>query len=240
MISEFLQRLDNINKEKIPDIKLAELAGLGKDAIRDLRRKKDRRDINVNTALRLAKYFNVSMEWLVDGPDDTCPTDVKTINAVTGLQGIPDNTIPEIDVRAGMGGGGYMSGELVATDSYGNTYSAHPVADYWRIPAHALGRYNPQNIAVFPCQGDSMFPTINDGDFVFADITHKIPSPPGVYVLADEFGGIVVKRLEVVSSRGDDICIVRVISDNPHHSPRDLPLDELTIIGRYIGRFILN
>jgi hypothetical protein len=30
---------------------------------------------------------------------------------------------------------------------------------------------------------------------------------------------------------------VKIISDNPRHSERELTLDEINIVGRYIGRF---
>lgn len=82
-----------------------------------------------------------------------------------------------------------------------------------------------------------MSPTIQDGDVVFVDTRHKVPSPPGIYVLADEFGGVVTKRLEVTSRPSDETVTVRISSDNPNHNDRELTLDEIHIIGRYIGRF---
>jgi phage repressor protein C with HTH and peptisase S24 domain len=82
-----------------------------------------------------------------------------------------------------------------------------------------------------------MLPTIVGGDVVFADTRHRVPSPPGIYVLADQFGGVVVKRLEVISRPSEDPVQVRIISDNPRHSPQELTLDEINIIGKYVGRF---
>lgn len=146
--------------------------------------------------------------------------------------------IDEIDVTAGLGGGGLA---LIEGDAnqHGMTFSAEVVRDFWRLPSWVLNRFNAQagHIKAFPSQGDSMSPTIDDGDVVFADIRHRVPSPPGVYVLADEFGGVVVKRLEVISRPRDENVIVKVISDNPRHQPRDLMLAEINIIGRYVGRF---
>jgi len=84
-----------------------------------------------------------------------------------------------------------------------------------------------------------MTPTIEDGDVVFIDTRHRVPSPPGVYALADEFGGVVVKRLEVTSSPGSETITVQISSDNPRHMTRVLNLDEIQIIGRYIGRFTI-
>jgi phage repressor protein C with HTH and peptisase S24 domain len=84
-----------------------------------------------------------------------------------------------------------------------------------------------------------MTPTIEDGDVVFVDTRHRVPSPPGIYALADEFGGVVVKRLEVTSRPGDEMITVQISSDNPRHSTRELNLDEIQIVGRYIGRFTI-
>ena len=82
-----------------------------------------------------------------------------------------------------------------------------------------------------------MSPTLLDGDVVFVDTRTRQPSPPGLFVLADEFGGVIVKRLEVSSSPGDEDIMVRVGSDNPHHMTKELRLDEISIVGRYVGRF---
>lgn len=144
-----------------------------------------------------------------------------------------DDMIQEIDVTAGLGGGG-----LAIIEANGD-FSAEVVRDFWRLPPWVLSRFNAQagHIKAFPSQGDSMEPTIDDGDVVFVDTRHRVPSPPGVYALADEFGGVVIKRLEVVSRPREDPVVVRIISDNPRHGPKDLTLDEINILGRYVGRF---
>lgn len=145
----------------------------------------------------------------------------------------PHDRVDEIDVTAGLGGGG------LAIIEQNGEFSGEVVRDFWRLPPWVLSRFNAQagNIKAFPAQGDSMEPTIADGDVVFADIRHRVPSPPGIYVLADEFGGVVVKRLEVTSRPRDEIVTVRVISDNPRHAPKEFTLEEITILGRYVGRF---
>ncbi len=146
-------------------------------------------------------------------------------------------SIPEIDVVGGLGGGGLVA--LENTTQNGITFARESIRDYWQLPDRVLGRMGlaPASMACFPVQGDSMDPTICDGDVVFIDTRHRVPSPPGVYALADEFGGVVVKRLEVVSRPGDDPITVRVSSDNPRHLDRELTLGEIHIIGRYVGRF---
>jgi SOS-response transcriptional repressor LexA len=145
--------------------------------------------------------------------------------------------IDEIDVRAGMGGGGISIIENETVN--GIQISSESVRDHWRLPGYMLNRLNARasHIKAFPCQGDSMAPTIMDGDVVFADTRHQVPSPPGVYVMADEFGGVVIKRVEVISRPSDEIVTVRISSDNPNHRDREMSLTEIHIIGRYVGRF---
>ena len=145
--------------------------------------------------------------------------------------------IPEIDVHAGAGGGGFTA--LESHSSSGMTFSREVVRDHWRLPDWVLYSLNARsgNLAAFPVQGDSMEPTLMDGDVVFVDTRVRQPSPPGLFVLADEFGGVIVKRLEVCSNPGDENIMVRVGSDNPHHLTKELRLDEISIVGRYVGRF---
>lgn len=150
---------------------------------------------------------------------------------------LKDGQIPEIDVKAGMGGGGEIMIANQTTNAM--TVSTEIIRDFWRVPEHLLVKMNvlASNVAVLPAYGDSMSPTINDGDAVFIDISHRIPSPPGIYAIADELGGVIIKRLEVVSRPGAEEIKVEIISDNPHHKARILNLDEIVILGRYIGRF---
>ena len=149
----------------------------------------------------------------------------------------PSDFIDQIATTAGMGGGGLTITENTTVN--GITFHKEMVQDHWRIPAAILSKFGalPNHIKAFPSQGDSMFPTIVDGDVVFADTRHQVPSPPGVYVLADQFGGVIIKRLEVISRPSDETVVVRISSDNSKHRDQELTLDEITIIGRYVGRF---
>lgn len=144
--------------------------------------------------------------------------------------------IPEIDLVAGMGGGGLAT--TTVSERNGIAIASEMVRAQWELPPWVLQKMNVRamNVACFPCQGDSMAPTISDGDVVFIDTRHRVPSPPGIYALADEFGGVVVKRVEVVSNPRDEQIKVRVSSDNPLYRDKELGLDEIAIIGRYICR----
>lgn len=153
--------------------------------------------------------------------------------------GVVNDAIPEIDVIGGMGGGGFANLEVAAKN--GISFAKESIRDYWRLPPWVTSRLNVTHdtLAAFPVQGDSMDPTLSDGDVIFIDTRHRVPSPPGLYALADEFGGVIVKRLEVTSRPGEDNIRVSVISDNERHKTRELLLNEIHIIGRYVGRFTI-
>jgi phage repressor protein C with HTH and peptisase S24 domain len=78
-------------------------------------------------------------------------------------------------------------------------------------------------------EGDSMVPTLHDGDAVLVDMTRQFPSPPGIFVLDDGMG-LVAKRLEHIPN--SDPPAVRVISDNTLYPAYERTADEIRIIGR--------
>lgn len=162
--------------------------------------------------------------------------EARGAKARTFADGNGDGAIAEIDLVAGMGGGGLAATEVSSLN--GITFQSEVVRAHWGMPAWVLQKMNvrAQNVACFPCQGDSMSPTISDGDVIFVDTRHRVPSPPGIYAIADEFGGVVVKRLEVISKPRDEDVMVRVSSDNPHYRDKELLLNEISILGRYICR----
>jgi len=185
------------------------------------------KELNERSRMLLAEQLGVD-ETELGGPQGTRPG-----RPVAGAQ----EHIPEIDVHAGAGGGGFTA--LESHSANGMTFSREVVRDHWRLPDWLLYSLNAKsgNLAAFPVQGDSMSPTLLDGDVVFVDTRIRQPSPPGLFVLADEFGGVIVKRLEVSSGPGEEDIMVRVGSDNPHHMTKELRLDEISIVGRYVGRF---
>ncbi len=185
------------------------------------------KELNERSRLLLAEQLGV------DEAELGAPQGVRPGRPVARAQ----EQIPEIDVHAGAGGGGFTA--LESHSANGMTFSREVVRDHWRLPDWLLYSLNakPGNLAAFPVQGDSMSPTLLDGDVVFVDTRIRQPSPPGLFVLADEFGGVIVKRLEVSSGPGEEDIMVRVGSDNPHHMTKELRLDEISIVGRYVGRF---
>lgn len=173
-------------------------------------------------------------------PDPIEDDELRTAGEYTGRRGIPDDASAQIDVTAGMGGGGVTIVADGVPGKSGMTFSAEHISDYWRLPTSvlsAMGGLKPSDLIFVPVQGDSMLPTLSEGDVVIVDTRHRWPSPDGIYALNDAFGGIVVKRLEVTSRPGDEEQMVDVISDNERHPRRAWRLEEIRIVGRVLRKF---
>lgn len=174
-----------------------------------------------------------------DEPDDEPSEQLMTIGSETGARGIPVDASAQLDATGGMGGGGLTIVSEGVPGRHGMTFAAEHVRDYWRLPPAiliALG-LAAHDVAILPVQGDSMLPTLNEGDVVFIDTRHRWPSPSGLYAVLDEIGGIVVKRLEVSSPPGAEQQMVTVISDNPRHKPKEWRAEDLFIVGRVLRKF---
>ena len=207
---------------------------------------------------KYAKAFGVELCWLMlgQGPmyeeprltvvpvgqefaPDPDPDEQATIGSETGIRGIPKGTSAQIDVTAGLGAGGLTVIKDGVPGKNGMEFAAEHINDYWRLPGpvySAMGA-KPQDVAIIPVQGDSMANTLVEGDCVLIDTRHRLPSPDGLYALGDEFGGIIVKRLEMASDPGEGDPVVRVISDNIKHAPKEWRLSDMRIIGRVLRKF---
>ncbi|GHA26541.1 hypothetical protein GCM10007989_22920 [Devosia pacifica] len=177
--------------------------------------------------------FHSAIEAELFGDPEEAPDDETAVTAADGAdhQGQDDDGLTMLgEALSGA------SGPPARKDANGTG----EVTDYWRVPPvilMALGGVPPTNIALVPIQGDSMVPTLLDGDVAVIDTRHRLPSPDGIYALNDAFGGIVVKRLEVIANADDKFPMVQVISDNPKYEPRHLYLDEIQVVGRVLRKF---
>lgn len=88
-----------------------------------------------------------------------------------------------------------------------------------------------EQLKLFTIQGDSMSPTLCDGDDVIINTAQKHPSPPGLFLLFDSMS-LVVKRLEYLPQAARPT--VKVMSDNPHYAPYEIHSDKAYILGRVV------
>lgn len=182
----------------------------------------------------IAMRCRVDYDWLATGRGDAEFEDEPYVSEgeTFGQPAVIPGGIKEIDVRAGLGGGGEISPHQAL--QLGEVLT--PVKDEpWRFPARFMReeiRVPESRVIILETQGDSMSPTILSGDRVIVDTGHKVPSPDGIYAVRDRYGSIVVKRLQVL--RKGDAPVIRIISDNKAHDSEDVGADEISIIGRVL------
>jgi phage repressor protein C with HTH and peptisase S24 domain len=138
--------------------------------------------------------------------------------------------VPELDTRGDPGSG--VPKREVRKDGR----HADPIkSEGWVFPASFVREQlhsSPERLLVIEANGDSMAPTVVSGDRVIVDTGHKTPTPDGLYAIRDAFGGIVIKRLQVM--RPAKQAHVKIISDNPKQGSEEVPLSELEVVGKVV------
>lgn len=129
--------------------------------------------------------------------------------------------VPLLDVSAAAGGG--RIGDEAAIEE---TALAFPPMLLRRITSAPTS-----SLRLISISGDSMVPTLEDGDMVMIDTGRTSPSPPGIFVL-DDGVGLVAKRVDAVPNSFPQQ--LRLSSDNPAYSNYQRRIDEVRILGRVV------
>jgi len=170
---------------------------------------------------KVARAIKVDRDWLLKGKGQV-EGDEPEMEEADGFI-----AVPSVEITASMGGGQILSDEVEDGEPYHfkNSWITRRL------------RADPANLRIMHVEGDSMMPTLHDGDVVLVDLARALPTPPGIFVLFDGMG-LVAKRLEHIPN--SDPPRVRVISDNTFYTPYERIADEIKIIGRirWFGREI--
>ena len=129
--------------------------------------------------------------------------------------------VPMLDVSAAAGGGRQES-------------DPPPDGSALAFPPMLLRRITSaptSGLRLISISGDSMVPTLEDGDMVMIDTARTMPSPPGIFVL-DDGVGLVAKRVDAVPNSFPQQ--LRLSSDNPAYSNYQRRIDEVRILGRVV------
>ena len=193
--------------------RIAELAGVNRSFVYDIMRGRSENPSLEKLDL-ISETLNVERNWLLHGIGD-----------VDGESPIMEDpmgafvSISSVQISASMGGGNLVSDDVENGKPYHFQRS-------WIL--HDL-KADPTNLRIMHVEGDSMMPTLHSGDVVLVDLSKRMPTPPGIFVLFDGMG-LVAKRLEHIPNH--DPPKVRVISDNTFYTPYERTADEVNIIGR--------
>ena len=177
--------------------------------------------------LNIARTASISVEWLATGKGEmkwgevTYPlTEVLKTADIAGEPGEGFVRIPRYEVAASDGGGAVIHSEQIVDHL---TFKADWVRNALGVPLTSLALIN--------VTGDSMEPTLSEGDLILIDMSHRGVKDNAVYVLQLN-GALLVKRIQ---HKLDGSVIVK--SDNAIYDPERIgseAVDTLNVIGRVV------
>lgn len=175
----------------------------------------------IQWAFKIAQEYGCLTDWIMTGEGrkrHSGPSEpVATTDEIIGKEYV---RVPRYEVAASAGGGAFVESEQVV--------------DYLSFRSewvkNALG-VSVKDLALINVIGDSMEPTLSDGDVVLLDMTFRGVQDSSIYVLQLN-GTLLVKRIQ---HRLDGS--LEVISDNQRYKPETVIGDDanqLKIIGRVV------
>nr|WP_321527004.1 S24 family peptidase [uncultured Cohaesibacter sp.] len=170
---------------------------------------------SADKALRIARLFDVTIEWLIEG------TEPMRLDESEKPKSCEYVGIPRYDASLSAGNGFWNIETARVLDHIPFT------AEFLR---RRLGRSNPNDLIILTTNGDSMEPLIGDGDLVMVDQKKK-ELTDGIFAFVLN-GMARVKRLNQTLT-GD----LEVMSENPLYRTEVLKKEELAnfqLIGKVV------
>lgn len=185
---------------------LSRLIGKNASYLQQFVRKGSPRKLEENDRALLARFFAVP-EAELGAPQE------KSFDAA-GASWID---VPRLSLQASAGPGAEIGGED-AVGSFG-------FSRRW-LREQGL---QPDQLSAIAVRGDSMEPTLREGDEILVDRTPR-PLRDGIHVVRLD-GALLVKRLD--TSRAGRLVL---LSDNPSYRPVECRADEVEVIGRVVWK----
>ncbi len=191
--------------------RLSALIGRNATYLQQFVRKGSPRKLEETDRRTLARFFGVA-EAELGAPDEENSRDPARKQPRGGWI-----AIPRLPLSASAGPGAFADEE--------EPFGAFGVTEQW-LREQGL---EPQMLSAIAVTGDSMDPTLRDGDEILVDRT---PRPPrdGIHVVRVD-GALLVKRLE---TGRPGLLVLR--SDNKAYDPIELPPAEVEVIGRVVWK----
>lgn len=167
--------------------------------------------MNLKYADKIMTVLNCSLGELI--PEMSVKNDVVKENTN------PDNvSIDIISATPCCGNGADVSEEVIGKWSM-------PLTDF-----KYLTSTTPERVKQMRVVGDSMQPTINEGDYILVDTSHNTFDVEGIYLIR-MINGLAVKRLQA------GLTSLSIVSDNPNYKPLNASIGEVSIVGKVIKIF---
>jgi phage repressor protein C with HTH and peptisase S24 domain len=211
--STFQDRIEQIANDAGGAEKLADLVGFSRSVIYNYINGDS--EPNLEKLVALSKASGRSVQWLATGHEIADESE-KFSRRVDFIY------FPRYEVRAAGGAGAVVESERIV-DFIG--FKAEWV--------HSVLGVAPDKVVLISACGDSMEPTISDGDLLLVDTAVNRVGPDAIYALASA-DILQVKRIQKLRDGS-----LRIISDNPKYEPEILSGAEgesIRIVGRVIWR----
>lgn len=185
-----------------------------------------RGEVSPRFMVDFAARHDLSLDWLMTGEtiqDETIAQSgvAREPDAVYRRSLLEDFvTVPRYDVQGSCGAGAVIHSEQIV--------------DYLAFRAdwvHTALGVSEQALALISVKGDSMEPTLSNGDLILLDTSRGAVEDNAVYALQHN-GTLLVKR---VQRRMDGTVVVK--SDNARYEPETLTADQagaLKVVGRVV------
>jgi len=217
------KRLDELINERGEDYaSLSRLIGRNPAYVQQFVKRGVPRRLSEDDRRKLSKHFGVA-ERVLGGPDDEPGVRSLALRGDVAAGGADYVLIPALDIGASAGSGSLTDGESpIATLAFQSNW----------VRTIASGR--PEALSVIHVEGDSMLPTLADGDHIVVDTDDRERLRDGIYVLRTD-DALLVKRLGVNPATRR----LSIKSDNPAYpSWDDCDPATVAVIGRvvWVGR----
>lgn len=172
--------------------------------------------------VKIAEASGVSLDWLALGVGNMDGVEPQAKKSEVNLIASNDETFSVIEdcreVRISAGGGGF-------NDEY-KPYQTTKVEKAWLDSR----RLKAEDCAMFLVSGDSMYPTLKDGEEIIVDRSKKELKDGKIFVLNNE-GAMLVKKVQITYNG------ITLISQNTEYAPIELNAEQannLIVIGQVV------
>ena len=165
-------------------------------------------DVSKLTTEKLEKIhqLGVNVNWLITGEGEMFRNNNPSTNTL--IEDLSVIKIPMIDVKASAG--------------QGMVNYIEDIKDFISLPENILPAYtNKKNLAIIEIMGDSMEPTIKNGEIVILDTGVQEIRSGSVYLIR-VFDDLRVKRIDRKMNGN-----IVIMSDNAVYPPEELAFEEL-------------
>lgn len=171
--------------------------------------------------IKISNGGNVEINWLVSGNGPMRHDKSHTPPIYNGADRLPG---PEDHVCVPLAESRLAAGNGLPVLMYDEPCDIMAFRRSW-VNRMTTG---PKNLVAFFVEGDSMAPTLNNGDLILIDQGRVQPRTGAIFAVCVGGDLLQIKRLDVIGGN------VRVIADNGRYPATDLPPEQVHVLGQVV------